>query len=107
MEMDTKPLSVSIPENSDIWEGIDEHQEKEGMSSRSEAVRDLLQAGIESQTDDNPYAAETILTDMQSAGVIVAVLMLVIAWPSLFEPAVALSVAAAARAVAEVRRRWS
>lgn len=53
MSADTKTLSAAVEVDSELAEQFEEFREQNGMTSKSEAVRHLLRAGLAEQTDDS------------------------------------------------------
>lgn len=52
-DRETKTVSAALEVDSKLFEEFEEYQEKNGMTSKSEAVRTLLRAGLAEQTDDD------------------------------------------------------
>lgn len=59
MSADTKTLSAAVEVDSELAEQFEEFREQNGMTSKSEAVRHLLRAGLAEQTDDSDEAEQT------------------------------------------------
>lgn len=53
MSADTKTLSAAVEVDSELAEQFEEYREQNGMTSKSEAVRHLLRAGLAEQTVDD------------------------------------------------------
>lgn len=53
MSADTKTLSAAVEVDSELAEQFEEFRDQNGMTSKSEAVRHLLRAGLAEQMDDS------------------------------------------------------
>lgn len=52
-DRETKTVSAALEVDSKLFEEFEEYQEKNGMTSKSEAVRTLLRAGLAEQMHDD------------------------------------------------------
>lgn len=67
MSADTKTLSAAVEVDSELAEQFEEYREQNGMTSKSEAVRHLLRAGLADEMNDDDRDARDEQPDQTSS----------------------------------------